>query len=212
VLQQREVLAIGSTRPVPVDLRVVAATHHDLNDLVSKGAFRADLLARLAGYSIQLPSLAERIDELGFLIATLLARHAEAEYEQPTISVDAIRAMLRHRWPFNIRELEQCICSAIALSPERIESHHLPRSFRAEDEGAGRPQSLPAPPTSPIAVRRRARPLTPEELARREQLVTLLKEHRGNISEVARQMNKARVQIRRWIALYGISIDDLRQD
>jgi DNA-binding NtrC family response regulator len=209
VLQEREVLAVGSTRPIQVDLRVVAATHRNLDELVSNGEFRADLLARLSGHTIRLPSLSHRIDELGFLIATILDRHADPEHKQPTISVEAMRALLRHPWPLNIRELEHCICSAITLSPKRIEIEHLPPALRSENKGMARPTSLPAPPALAAAVLRRTRPLAPEELTRREELVALLKRHGGNISEVARQMNKERVQIRRWIKLYGIVEDEI---
>jgi DNA-binding NtrC family response regulator len=192
VLQEREVLAVGSTRPIPVDLRVVAATHRNLDELVSKGEFRADLLARLSGFTIRLPSLSERIDELGFLIATLLARHTAPEYKQPTISVEAMRALLRHPWPLNIRELEHLICSAITLSPMRIEMEQLPATIRA--------------PSSPVTMPRREIPrLTASEREEhRGMLVRLIEKHEGSIHAVARELGKDRVQIRRWIKCYEI--------
>src|SRR5690606_9536217 len=76
VLQEREVMAVGGTRPVPVDLRVVSATHRDLEALVAQGRFRADLLARVSGFRIDLPPLRERREDLGLLIGALLRKLA----------------------------------------------------------------------------------------------------------------------------------------
>jgi DNA-binding NtrC family response regulator len=102
---------------------------------------------------------------------------------------------VRHPWPLNIRELEHCLRSALAISPSRIEVEHLPRSIR--DPSAG----------GPAKPRRR---LTSEQTVLREQLCTLLKQHSGNISAVARELNKDRVQIRRWIKQLDIIVDELR--
>ena len=202
VLQEREVLAVGATRPLPVDLRVVAATHRDLDELVRDERFRADLLARLSGFVIRLPTLRERLEDFGLLTATLLARHAT--HPQPTISVEAMRVLLHHPWPLNVRELEHCLRAALALSPARIEVAHLPRSVREPDAAAPSP---PAPTPPPRTVP--ARPLTAEQLARRAELLDRLTAHRGNISAVARELGKDRVQIRRWIRQYGIPLDEL---
>ena len=99
LLQEREVLAIGATRPQPVDFRLVAATHRDLATLVGQQRFRADLLARVSGFVVRLPALWHRMDDLGILIATLLDRYMNADKRRPTISVEAMRHLLRHVWP-----------------------------------------------------------------------------------------------------------------
>jgi DNA-binding NtrC family response regulator len=141
---------------------------------------------------MRLPSLAERIDELGFLIATLLARHAELEYKQPTINVEAMRALLQHPWPLNIRELEHLISSAITPSQTRIEVEHLPSTIRA--------------PSSLVAMPRRETPrmTASEREEHRGMLVGLIAKHGGSIHAVARELGKDRVQIRRWIKCYEI--------
>jgi transcriptional regulator with GAF, ATPase, and Fis domain len=200
-LQEREVLPVGATRPMPVDLRLVAATHHDLESCVREQRFRADLLARISGFVVQLPPLRDRIDDLGMLIAALLRRHLGSQ-RPPSLSAEAMRVLLRHDWPLNIRELEHCLRTALALCGSRIEVAHLPQSVR---------NPAVAPTTPPPVATARPAPLrlTPEQLARRDELRALLVEHRGNISQVARVMGKDRVQIRRWIRLFELSLDDL---
>jgi DNA-binding NtrC family response regulator len=198
-LQEREVMPVGATRALPVDLRLVAATHRDLDGLVQSQQFRADLLARISGFTIQLPPLRERISDFGILIAALLARHAAPDAPAPTLSVEAMRLLLRHEWPLNVRELEHCLRAALALSPSRIDGIHLPESVRNPQRAA---TNEPAPPA-------RARILTPEQEVRRDELRALLIEHRGNISQVARVMGKDRVQVRRWIKLFALSPEAL---
>lgn len=193
VLQEREVLSVGSTRAASVDLRVVAATHRNLDEMVDGECFRADLLARLSGFVLRLPPLNERLEDLGLLIATLLARHAVSD---TTLSPDAVRLLLRYRWPLNVRELEHCLRGALAVSPTRIGVEHLPRSIREPGNDA---------PTSPRVQRQ----LTPEQVVRRQELCSLLQQHGRNISAVARHLGKDRVQIRRWIRQLDIVLEEL---
>jgi DNA-binding NtrC family response regulator len=152
-------------------------------------------LARVSGFIVRLPPLRERIDDLGILVAALLSRHALPEHPRPTITIDAMRVLVRHDWPLNVRELEHCLRAALALSPERIDVAHLPESVR--NPAAHREAST--------SSSRPLRTLTPEQLQRRDELRTLLAEHHGNISQVARLMGKDRVQIRRWIRQYALS-------
>ncbi len=188
VLQEREVLAVGATRPAKVDLRVVAATHRDLEAEVRAGRFRADLLARLSGFIVRLPPLRKRLEDFGLLVAALLARHGGRDV---TVSNGAMRALLGHPWPLNVRQLEHCLRAALALSPDRIDEVELPPA---------------AVEPAPVVA---AKKLTPEQQKRREELCALLVAHDGNIAAVARQMGKDRVQIRRWLRMFGISPDEL---
>jgi DNA-binding NtrC family response regulator len=197
VLQEREVMSVGAIKAVPVDLRVVAATHRDLEGSSEPAHFRADLLARLSGFVVRLPPLRERIADLGLLIAALLRRHAGA-HATTTISAEAMRLMLRHDWPLNVRQLEHCLRAALALSPTRIDAVHLPRTIREPSAGAAADR----------AAQQRPNAWTPEQLARREELCQLLTQYRGNISAVARHLGKDRVQIRRWIKQLDIRIDE----
>jgi hypothetical protein len=107
VLQEREVVPVGGTRPVKVDLRVVAATHRPLEHMAQRGEFRSDLLARLSGYRHQLVPLRHRIEDLGLLVGDLLRRS-----EVPAgvdLRLAAGRRLLQHPWPANIRQLQQSL-------------------------------------------------------------------------------------------------------
>jgi transcriptional regulator of acetoin/glycerol metabolism len=175
VLQEREVMAVGSTRPVAVDLRVVAATHRDLAAMTVASMFRADLLHRLAGYTLVLPSLAERRADLGLLVSRLFARHAPGR--AITLQPQAAHCLVGHRWPGNIRELEQVISAAVALAGDgRIRLEHFPATLRE-------PRAAPVP----------------ADTIERDRLVALLAEHHGNVRAIARTLGKDPVQIRRWL-------------
>jgi transcriptional regulator with AAA-type ATPase domain len=203
VLQEHEVMPVGATRAVPVNLQIVAATHRNLKAMVRAGQFRADLLARLSGHVVELPPLRRRREDLGLLLADLVARYAAAG-ARPIIGSEALWHMLSYRWPLNIRELEHCVRSALVLSPAHIDAEHLPPALHEP----------PALATDSSLLGRGAReatrpPHAVDDEARRQQLIALLVEHHGNISEVARQMGKARLQIRRWIKKYEIVIEEI---
>jgi transcriptional regulator of acetoin/glycerol metabolism len=106
VLSEREVLPVGATRPVPVNIRVIAATHAPLEQLVLAGRFRDDLYYRLKGAHIELPPLRERSD-LGAMITRLLDGQA--------IAPEALQRLLAHRWPGNLRELRNVLDYAASL-------------------------------------------------------------------------------------------------
>jgi transcriptional regulator with PAS, ATPase and Fis domain len=112
VLQEGEVLPVGSSSAAKVDVRVIAATHRPLEDLIARGQFRRDLYARLAGYTFHLAPLRDRLVDLGLLIAALLEAGKLGARRGVRFQSDAVRAMLRYHWPMNVRELEQCIGAA----------------------------------------------------------------------------------------------------
>ncbi len=187
VLQESEVHPVGATKPVPVDFRLIVATHRDLEQMAEDGTFRRDLLARMSGFSLNLPALRDRKEDLGLLAAALARRIAPEKAEALKLTLPAARALFRHSWPLNVRELEKALAVAIALAPDGlIDLPHLPESL----------QGAP-PPASPPA-------LEPDEARLRDELVALLKEHRGNVTAVARTMGKARVQVQRWMRRYRI--------
>ncbi|WP_437302166.1 sigma 54-interacting transcriptional regulator [Sorangium sp. So ce388] len=212
VLQESEVVAVGATRPVKVDLRVVVATHRDLPAMVEGGDFRGDLFARLSGFVLELPPLRKRREDLGLLIAALLRRAAPDRAADIAMSCEAARALLLREWRLNVRELEKCLATAIVLAGSgRVELDHLP-----PPAGMTRtPTELPRLDAQPGEPQRPAAPAAEDqerrEEARREALIRLFREHRGNVSAVARAMGKGRTQIHRWIARYGIEPADYRE-
>ena len=213
VLQEKEVVPVGATRPVSVDIRLIAATHRDLEGLVADEDFRADLFARISGVKVTLPPLRERREDLGLLIATLLLRVGATE--RVSFDVQAARAIFRYHWPMNIRELEKALAAAVVLAGELpIECEHLSPAIAAALV-APPPESEVDSSCGPVPTSDEDadddRPLSPEDLRRREELARLLREHKGNVSAIARVMGKARMQIQRWIKRYRLDAESYRR-
>jgi two-component system response regulator AtoC len=106
VLQDGEIQPLGSNRTIKVNVRVMAATHRDLNKAIQEGTFREDLYYRLNVIKIVIPPLRERRDEILPLADALLARHLPKGHKAPSISDELKRFLLEYRWPGNVRELE----------------------------------------------------------------------------------------------------------
>ena len=117
VLQEKAFEPVGSSRTHKVNVRIVAATHQDLRDLIRRGRFREDLYYRLNVVPIRTPPLRERLEDLPELAARFLAKHAR-RLGKPVLSIepDALAALLDHDWPGNIRELENTIERAVVLA------------------------------------------------------------------------------------------------
>jgi formate hydrogenlyase transcriptional activator len=119
VLQEREIERVGSSQSIPVDVRVVAATHHDLNDLVAQGKFRRDLLYRLNVVPIQMPSLKERPGDIPVLVEYFIDRFGrKAGKKFRKIPKETIKLFESYAWPGNIRELQNVIERAVILSED----------------------------------------------------------------------------------------------
>jgi formate hydrogenlyase transcriptional activator len=117
VLQEREIERVGSNRSIPVDVRVVAATHRDLNDLVAEGKFRSDLLYRLNVVPIHMPSLRERADDVPLLVEYFIERFAKRVGKKfKRIDKKTISLFQSYHWPGNVRELQNVIERAVILS------------------------------------------------------------------------------------------------
>jgi transcriptional regulator of acetoin/glycerol metabolism len=187
VLQEREVMPVGGTRSVPINLRVVAATHRDLDEMVAQGGFRHDLFARLAGLRITIPAVSDRRSDVGILIGTLFERIFPVGH--PGLEAEAARMLFRYPWPLNVREIEQALSTARVLAQAvAVRSEHLPDTVRS-----GRPPGAPKPA-----------PLTEADQKVREDVIRSLREHQGNVSAVARALDKDRKQIQRWIKRFGL--------
>jgi sigma-54 dependent transcriptional regulator, acetoin dehydrogenase operon transcriptional activator AcoR len=204
VLQEREVLPLGGTRTERVDVRVVCATHRDLDALVKTEAFRGDLLARLKEVNVRVPTLRERIED----VLPLLAHFLEQEGSSARATFPFLLALAHYDWPYNVRELESAIKVALALTDgDVLELRHLPHQVQVVldahgtqvDDGSG---------THPAVLRsdRPSRLETPD----RQSLEALLREHAGNISAIARVFGKQRMQIHRWLKRYGLDPEAFR--
>jgi DNA-binding NtrC family response regulator len=195
VLQEREVRPVGATRSVSVDVRLLSATHRDLDALVEQATFRADLLSRLAGFRLRLPPLRQRREDIGLLVAQFVEAHAGAVAGELRFEPDAARRLFRYHWPLNIRELDNCLRAAAVLARGApISDEHLSEQLRAA--------SLEPSPAEPPAE------LGEADAERREELVRLLRAQKGNVSAVARQLGKARTQVQRWLKRYRLDPRD----
>jgi transcriptional regulator with GAF, ATPase, and Fis domain len=211
VLQEGEILPIGGRRPIKVDLRLMVATHQDLEARVATNQFRADLLARVSGWTLSLPPLRERREDLGILIGTLIRRHAPGRPEQVAFSCDAARALLRYHWPLNVRELEKCLMAALVLASDGpIQPTDLAGPVQAATALHGEGHSSEAM-TEPLAQQPSPLRLTERDRQQKETVVKMLKKHSGNITAVARALGKARGQVRRWIKRYRIDSTSFRR-
>jgi DNA-binding NtrC family response regulator len=143
VLQERAVRRLGGNESLPIDVRVIAATHRDLRACVASGAFREDLYYRLNVVTIGLPALRERLDDLPLLARHFLDKHARAAGKAVTgFARETLRALSAHRWPGNVRELEHAIERAVALtSTPVLLPDDLPDDVR---DGADRPPRTPS--------------------------------------------------------------------
>jgi DNA-binding NtrC family response regulator len=147
VLQQREVIPVGSTEAVPVDVRLVAATNRDLERDIEEGRFRRDLYYRLNVISLELPPLRERAEDIQLLAEHFLASEA-GEEEAKKLSSKALQVLQEYHWPGNVRELENVIERAVVLTAgNSIKPDALPARLRetpAEPLVQDRPAANPA--------------------------------------------------------------------
>ena len=171
VLQNGEVTPVGSTRAVRTDVRIVAATHKDLDAAMAQGSFRRDLYSRLAAHVQTLPCLRHRPEDIGLLSVALLERHAPGRPVQ--LRVDAARALFSYPFPLNVRELEQCLCAALVFAgTEPITFRHLPDKIRGA-HGSSPPGPPPARSFSPSPSV--APPLSEQDTVLRNELVAVLR-------------------------------------
>jgi DNA-binding NtrC family response regulator len=191
VLQESEVLPLGAARPSKVDVRVIAATHRPLHQLSASGAFRPDLLARLHGHVHPLPPLRNRREDLGVLLADLLAA-VDPEQRIRRLAPDAARSLLAHTWPLNVRQLGHALTRAAALVEDGVlRDRHLDTELSLTPELQATRDSQPAL-------------LSESDERLRSRLLELLSAEHGNVAEVARAMGKARMQVQRWMKRFGV--------
>ncbi|HSN93312.1 MAG TPA: sigma-54 dependent transcriptional regulator [Anaeromyxobacteraceae bacterium] len=188
VLQEGEVRPVGEERARTVDVRVLAATHRDLEALVRAGAFREDLYYRLKVVELRVPPLRERPEDVPVLARHFLERYAErfgvAPLRVPEGLVDSLAA---RPWPGNVRELQNAIESLVALSPPGELDVSLLGAPDAGEAGA------------PLPLRRRV------EAYERGLIVEVLRAARGNRSEAARRLGMSRVTLHDKLAKYGLA-------
>jgi transcriptional regulator with PAS, ATPase and Fis domain len=190
-LQQKEITPLGAGRPRRVDVRILAATSALGGEGTSVARLRPDLLARLGSDPIVIPPLRDRPEDIGALAASFGAG-AIREIDAP-----AFRALTLYGWPLNVRELEGCIRRAAALTTDGcVRLAHLP---------AG----IAEPPTGGVAVGVRRRPV--RTAPNRGELERMLREHRGNVSGLARSLDRKWNVVWRWLVRHELDPERFRE-
>jgi len=205
-LEQREVQPLGETRPVPIDIRVIAAGQSDLLDAVRERRFRADLLARLDGVNVRLPPLRERREDVPELFATLWSLEVGA---RPRCELELIERLCSHDWPLNVREL--------VLLTRRLRVLH-------EDEQSLGVRHLPPRMQEPasasvgfsVGLTTPSRPELERPVARREgpdiqDLVVALRESEGNVARAAALVGISRQRAYRLLDEHTIDLESFRK-
>lgn len=133
-LQEKTVRPVGGEREEPVDVRIIAATHRNLEKEIEQENFRSDLFYRLETFSLRIPPLRERGTDIEHLVFALIDKHAEAQSKQiEQIEPEALNSLLNYTYPGNVRELENAIMRAVTLSEEGILQHQdLPERLREQ--------------------------------------------------------------------------------
>ena len=194
VLQDNVVVRVGGNAERHVNVRIIAATHRDLERDTADGRFRRDLLFRLRVLSLNLPPLRERRGDIGLLVTRYL-QQLQATYGLgvKNVAPDLLERLTRHPWPGNVRELHGLLESMYILSDRALlTASELPDGF-IDDLGAGSGSSQAA--MAPGRLEDAERELIVQEIAR----------HRHNMSAVARQLGISRSTLYRKIKLYGIA-------
>lgn len=189
-LEAGEVLPVGASRPRRVDVRFVAATNVDLEAAVGRGAFRSDLYAWLASVVLTTPPLRERREDVLSLLCAAL------EQARPPLTADLAEALVLHRWPYNVRELQQLARALPALGGDAPRWHLTLVADRLRlpepEPGRARPGDRRTGPPS------------------RDALVVLLDRHGGVVARVAAELGRSPRQVYRWLERHRIDPDDHR--
>ncbi len=217
-LERREVRAVGANRTETVDVRVLAATHRDLETMVREGRFREDLFYRLSVVRLRMPSLRERKDDIPLLVKHFLRsgrynRDAEGRPRVQGLSRDALDALIRHDWPGNVRELINVIERACSFADgDTVQTVDLPAQITIA--GAGARRENPEAPTLPDKVGGEARKAFKDAKERwvssfeRDYVLSVLRRNQGNISHAARDADIDRKYFRKLMKKYDIVAED----
>lgn len=206
VLEERAVQPLGETRPVPIDVRVVVAGQQPLMEVMRAGRFRADLLARLDGLTVQLPPLRARREDVLPMFSRLLEAHGQGQ--PPAIDVDLAERLCLHDWPFNVRELVLLARRLLTLhgGEGTLHAGHLPKRLVEGELGLGAPSS--AGKSSDTALPVPPRPMVePVELPA---LVVALRASGGNVARAATILGISRGRAYRLMEGQAVDLEALR--
>lgn len=223
VIQERTITPVGSNREIPINVRIVSATHRPLEKLMSNGSFRTDLYYRLGVMPISLPPLSKRTDDIPELTQSMIKKFNRVHKRQiEGIEPEALDALLKYKWPGNIRELENVIEHAFILeSSDRINIDALPPMIQSNSEPISQASADPdgAAVDQEVLKNNFRLPVTSNgellypELKKQfevEFIKEALKTYRGRINQTAEQTQMTKVTLLRKLEKYGINPKDFQ--
>jgi two-component system nitrogen regulation response regulator NtrX len=202
VLEERQVERVGGDRPIPVDVRVIVATHRNLDDLVKKGSFRQDLYHRIYVFPLLLPPLRERADDIQALVAHFAAQVSEQNGWKPKLfEADAIQELQRYSWPGNVRELRNVVERLLLLADGPVDVHAV-RLALPPGDSAGQAM-VGTHFDGPLAQR--------TDSFEREQILAELKRQNQRMTDTAKALGLERSHLYKKCQALGIDLRALRK-
>jgi DNA-binding NtrC family response regulator len=206
VLQEGEVQPLGETRPVPVNVRIVVAGQQSLMDVVREGRFRPDLLARLDGITVHLPSLRQRKEDVPHLFSHLLRELTQGR--APAVESEVVERLCLHDWPFNVRELVQLVRQILVLYPNEslLRAQHLPARIGAQPVGSLQVKTAGKSASQGGVVVA----LTPGEPVELPAFMAALRASGGNVARASAMLGITRQRAYRLMASHAVDLDAIR--
>src|SRR4051794_5734888 len=200
VLEERQVERVGGDRAVPVDVRVIVATHRNLDELVKKGAFRQDLYHRIYVFPLVLPALRERADDIPVLVSHFAFQVADQNgWKAKPFEPGAIRELQRYSWPGNVRELRNVVERLLLLADGPVDAEAVKLAL---PQSEGQP-GTPMPTLSgPLAQR--------TDAFEREQILAELKKHNQRMTDTAKALGLERSHLYKKCQALGIDLRAMR--
>jgi DNA-binding NtrC family response regulator len=200
VLEERQVERVGGDRTIPVDVRVVVATHRNLHELVKKGVFREDLYHRIYVFPLSLPPLRERDGEIPALVTHFATQVCEVNGWKPKVFLpDAIQELQRYSWPGNVRELRNMVERLLLLADGAVDGALVRLALPAAE---GEPQSVGAAQSGPLANR--------TDAFEREQILAELKRNHQRMTDTAKALGLERSHLYKKCQALGIDLRAMR--
>jgi sigma-54 dependent transcriptional regulator, acetoin dehydrogenase operon transcriptional activator AcoR len=201
VIQEKQMTRIGGIKVIPVDVRLICATHKNLLEKIREGTFRQDLYYRLNVMSITIPPLRERLEDISPLFQHFLDKLCKDRGQQLTVDRDLMHYLFAYSWPGNVRELQNVVERAANLAINSVVNvHQLPREIVCQGGGEG----ATAAPGQPEPANRQQR-LQKRRERERHNLLHLLNVHDGNVARVAHELGVSRKTIYNRMHRYAIN-------
>jgi DNA-binding NtrC family response regulator len=199
VLEERQVERVGGDRSIPVDVRVIVATHRNLHELVKKGVFREDLYHRIYVFPLVLPPLRERDGEIPALVAHFAAQVCEVNGWKPKVFLpEAIQELQRYSWPGNVRELRNVVERLLLLADGAVDAALVRLALPAAEGEA----SIAAPHSGSLAER--------TDAFEREQILAELKRNHQRMTDTAKALGLERSHLYKKCQALGIDLRAMR--